>query len=100
MSITVSRIAAAPTLELAVIVQEGRGETHHTVTLDPATFARLAGPSGASPEDFVHAVFEFLLEREPKESIMARFDVTVVSRYFPEFESEIPSYLGTGSRPR
>ena len=93
MSITVSRIASAPQLQLAVIVHEGRSETHHTVTLDRATYERLAGTSGVTPEDFVHAVFEFLLEREPKESIMSRFDVTVVSRYFPEFESEISTYL-------
>ena len=95
MNITVSRIASSPKLELAVIVQEGRSETQHTVTLDSATFDRLAGTSGATPEVLVHAIFEFLLEREPKESIMSRFDVTVVSRYFPEFASEIGSYLGT-----
>jgi hypothetical protein len=38
-------------------------------------------------------VFQFLLEREPKESILRRFDVTVISRYFPEFEREFPHYL-------
>ena len=93
MSITVTQTATTPKLELTVDVREGRGSTHHTVTIDPATFQRLAGASGATPETFVHAVFEFLLERESKESIMSRFDVTVVSRYFPEFESEIGGYL-------
>jgi hypothetical protein len=34
-----------------------------------------------------------LLDREPKESILRRFDVTVISRYFPEFEQELPHYL-------
>jgi hypothetical protein len=34
-----------------------------------------------------------LLDREPKESILGRFDVTVISRYFPEFERELPRYL-------
>jgi hypothetical protein len=98
MSITVSRIASAPRLELAVIVQEGQGETRHTVTLDTTTFERLAGMSGATPEELVHAVFEFLLEREPKESILSRFDVTVVSRYFSEFEDELGTYLDRGSQ--
>ena len=93
MSIDVSQTATQPTLEFAVVVREGRGETRHTVTLEPAAFTRLAGASGATPEAFIHAVFEFLLEREPKESIMSRFDVRVVSRYFPEFEDEIGSYL-------
>ena len=30
-----------------------------------------------------------LLEREPKESILGRFDVSVIGRYFPDFESAI-----------
>ena len=33
------------------------------------------------------------LDREPKESILAHFDVTVIRRYFPEFEREIGRYL-------
>ena len=41
----------------------------------------------------VEAAFAFLLDREPKESILARFDLSVISRYFPEFERELPRYL-------
>jgi hypothetical protein len=33
--------------------------------------------------------FQFLLEREPKESILAEFDLRVIGRYFEEYESEI-----------
>jgi hypothetical protein len=93
MSIAVTQTATQPKLVFTVDVREGRGATSHTVTCDAALYTRLAGGSGATPEAFVQAVFEFLLEREPKESIMSRFDVTVVSRYFPEFESEIGTYL-------
>ncbi len=93
MSIAVSRTATQPKPTFDVEVREGRGSSRHTVTMDDATCARLAGASGATAEELVHAVFEFLLEREPKESILSRFDVTVVSRYFPEFEREIGSYL-------
>jgi len=93
MSISVSRTATQPKPTFDVEVREGRGASRHTVTLDDATFTRLAGATGATAEELVHAVFEFLLEREPKESILSRFDVTVVSRYFPEFEGEIASYL-------
>jgi hypothetical protein len=28
-----------------------------------------------------------------RESILGRFDVTVISRYFPEFKRELPRYL-------
>ena len=47
----------------------------------------------APPERCLEAAFRFLLDREPKESILGRFDVTVISRYFPEFERELPHYL-------
>jgi hypothetical protein len=30
-----------------------------------------------------------MLEREPKESILPAFDVSVIGSYFPEFESNI-----------
>jgi hypothetical protein len=48
---------------------------------------------GHSPERCIEAAFRFLLDREPKEAILRRFDVTVISSYFPEFERELPHYL-------
>jgi hypothetical protein len=50
-------------------------------------------PSPRTPENFIKAAFRFLLDREPKESILRQFDITVISRYFPEFERELPRYL-------
>lgn len=69
-------------------VAEGRGETTHDVTLKKSDHTRLAR-SGESAPAFVERCFAFLLEREPKESILGRFDVSVIGRYFPEFEREI-----------
>lgn len=71
-----------------VQVREGGGSTEHRVTMKDGDFARLARP-GETPEAFLRRCFEFLLEREPKESILGRFDVMVIARYFPEFESRI-----------
>ena len=45
------------------------------------------------PEELIRKSFEFLLEHEPKESILSRFDLTVISRYFPEYEGEIKKRL-------
>jgi hypothetical protein len=78
--------------ELQVTVSERGSETHHRVTLQKADHERLAG-SKASPEDLVAASFRFLLEREPKESILRSFDLTVIGRYFPEYEREIAGRL-------
>ena len=77
-----------------VRVNDGRGATSHSVTMSRGDHARLG--EGHPPEEVIRAVFRFLLDREPKESIMGRFDVTVVSRYFPEFEDTLPRYLEDG----
>jgi hypothetical protein len=90
--IEVRRTGEGDPLKFEVIVREGTGESRHHVTMAQETYQRLtAGKHG--PERCVEAAFRFLLDREPKESILARFDVTVISRYFPEFEHELPRYL-------
>ena len=45
------------------------------------------------PERLLDAAFRFLLDREPKESILSAFDMRVVRRYFPEFDDAFPRYL-------
>ena len=80
-------------LEFRVLVRDGSGETRHRVTMDRATCARIGGDPDA-PERCIEAAFRFLLDREPKESILGDFDVTLVGRYFPKFERELPGYLG------
>lgn len=72
---------------LEVRINEGGTETTHAVSLGHELLARLA--PGESPEDFIRRCFAFLLEREPKESILRQFDVAVIGRYFPDFESTI-----------
>jgi hypothetical protein len=75
-----------------VVVSEGKDETRHHVTMSRETGERLAAGKH-TPERCLEAAFRFLLDREPKESILRRFDVTEISRYFPEFEREMPRYL-------
>jgi hypothetical protein len=78
----------AARMRFEVTVAEGAIETRHDVTLASTDFERLAAP-GENADRFVRRCFEFLLAREPKESILGRFDVSVIGRYFPEFEREI-----------
>jgi hypothetical protein len=75
-----------------VVVSEGKGETRHHVTMSRELYERLT-TGKHTPERCLEAAFRFLLDREPKESILRRFDVTEISRYFPEFEREMPHYL-------
>ena len=75
-----------------VRITEGGSETTHDVTVSPNDYARLTNGKVES-EELVRRSFEFLLEREPKGSILTRFDLSVISRYFPEYEREIKRRL-------
>ena len=74
--------------EFRVRITEKSGELAHHVSLKQEDYTRLTGAK-VEPEELVRRSFEFLLEREPKESILSRFDLSVISRYFPEYEREI-----------
>ena len=58
-----------------------------------ADFLRSLAPSGTRADTAVEASFAFLLEREPRESILRAFDLAVISRYFPDYEAEIRKRL-------
>jgi len=70
-----------------VRLESGAGEAEHEVTLDRATLEDLA--PGATPESLVDASFRFLLEREPPEAILRRFELPIIGRYFADFPDEI-----------
>lgn len=74
-----------------VTVSDGQGSTYHEVTVWPSDLQRYA--PDASPEDLIEASFAFLLEREPKEAILRRFELPVIERYFPEYLSQIGARL-------
>jgi hypothetical protein len=66
-----------------VVVTQGTQQTRHEVTITPADVARYA--PDAAPERLLEASFAFLLEREPASSILSRFALPVIERYFPEY---------------
>ena len=66
--------------------------TQHVVRVTDADVRRFGG-AGTTPEQLLEASFRFLLEREPNSSILSRFELPLISRYFPEYEREIRPYL-------
>ena len=66
-------------------------EKEYNVGLDDEYWQDLTGGKIAK-EELIKKSFEFLLEREPKESILSRFNLRVINQYFPEFEEEIRTY--------
>jgi hypothetical protein len=78
-----------------VRVSGRKRETSHVVTLKPADSERIAGGK-IEPAELVRMAFEFLLENEPKESILGRFELPLIGRYFPNFEAEMRRRLANG----
>jgi len=90
----------ARALTFDVVVRDGRGESRHRVTIEADEAHRWA-ELGAEPSRCVEAAMRFLLDREPKESILSAFDTRVIRRYFPEFDDAFPGYLAQrGGEPR
>lgn len=73
-----------------VRVGDDDGATRHRVTVRDATMRGLA-PAAEDPTELVRRSFDFLLEREPRESILSAFDLEVIGRYFPEWPRAINS---------
>jgi len=69
------------------VTDRGSG-SQFDVTVSAAELARF-DPGASDPAALVRRSFEFLLAREPKESILPAFGLSVIARYFPEFEREI-----------
>jgi hypothetical protein len=87
--ITVQATPNANGWDCAVTVSEQGSQTRHAVRLTRAYLEKLTGGAKVSPEVLVEKSFEFLLQREPKESILRSFDLSVISHYFPEYEEHI-----------
>jgi len=71
-----------------VILEEGRTKTKHIVTLDKSYYEKLT-KGKITKKELIERSFEFLLDREPKESILSRFNLKVITTYFPEYEQKI-----------
>ena len=82
----------AKNMEFSVEVNEGGTSSNHRVTVENDDYQQLA-PEGISCQELVAESFRFLLEREPKSSILSGFDLTVIGNYFPEYENEITERL-------
>jgi hypothetical protein len=90
--ISVSRSDTLDGWMLTVRVTEGNSTTEHRVELSRDYHVKLT-QGCATPEQLAEASFRFLLEREPKESILRSFEMPVIARYFSDYERRIGDYL-------
>ena len=65
--------------------------TKHVVTVTDQMLLNLTN-NKISKEELLNFSFNFLLEREAKTSILSKFDIIVISKYFPEYISKVENY--------
>ena len=71
-----------------VTVDQSGQRTRHAVTVRRADLERWADGTGrADVESLVERSFEFLLEREAPTAILATFELSVIQRYFADYDS-------------
>ena len=86
--LTVSCLAIEEGWQCRVVVGADPAAITHEVEVGADLLGRLR-PGATDPEELVRDSFAFLLEREPRESILRSFKLPVIGRYFPEWEAEI-----------
>ncbi len=66
-------------------------QTIHKVFISNQTYLDLTSKK-ISKKELVKFSFEFLLEREPNTAILSSFDLIQISKYFPEYLTELKDY--------
>ena len=62
--------------------------TKHVVSVSDQMLLNLTN-NKISKEELLNFSFNFLLERESNTSILSSFDLTVISKYFPEYTKKV-----------
>ena len=86
-SIQVEQIDATP----FKVQVSAKSATTHMVTVKPDYAKKLTDGEfdAINLASLIEKSFEFLLEREPNTSILRSFELSVIDRYFPEYERVI-----------
>ena len=84
MSVAVACAADGDGYRCRVEVSDGTSTSRHQVRVTRGDLERWGRDRSA--EQLVQDSFDFLLQREAKESILQEFDLSVIKRYFPDFD--------------
>ena len=84
--IKINQIFDKPSWRFNIIIEDEKGKTQHSVSMSKDFYKSL--DLDIEPWKIINETFRFLLVKEPKESILKEFDITIVSYYFPEFKEE------------
>ena len=62
--------------------------TTHEVTVNDQSLTDLTDDK-VTKEQLLEFSFNFLLDREPSSSILSKFDINVISKYFSDYRDEV-----------
>ena len=68
-----------------VTIEEKNSRSEHEVILDDRYYKKLTDVK-ITKEELINKSFDFLLEREAKESMLSKFNLIIIKNYFPEYE--------------
>ena len=66
-------------------------ETIHKVFISNQTYLDLTSKK-IFKKELIKFSFDFLLEREPNTAILSSFELTEISKYFPEYLKKVKDY--------
>ena len=75
-----------------MVIVKKKKITEHVVVLSDLTLKKLT-KNLKTKEELLMFSFEFLLEREDNTSILGTFELSEISRYFPDFSCYIENWL-------
>ena len=78
--------------EFLVVINDDDSFTEHVITVDDSSYQLLADKM-CSKELLVEKSIEFLLTKEPKESILEKFEIMLIANYVPEYPDEIKKII-------
>jgi hypothetical protein len=71
-----------------VTLSNGCSESKHIIKLTDVYYNRLA-KGKISKEELIKRSFEFLLKKEPMDSILLKFDLREINNYFSDYENSV-----------
>lgn len=73
------------------VIIYGDKQTKHLVSLSDKLYFSLTSKK-ISKKELLKYSFQFLLEREPNTTILSSFELTEISKYFPEYLKKVKDY--------
>ena len=73
------------------VTVNSNSKTTHIITLSDEVHKNLTNEK-VTKEELLDFSFKFLLDREPNTSIMSSFELTVISRYFSDYEKSVKKW--------